>query len=157
MCRTFLDIHNKERSFLQDLCTQAHAQTSLQRVCTSRGEEGWRGCRFFTQVEPNWPLPSNVPVPWLRDATPAGWVTYCSTVYARVHCREPKTGQKKVHFYCKDDWLWPSCYYLNIYLCFAPCLRQNDFQKVVTKPLLIILFFSLFLLLDECVSNEPPF
>ena len=34
---------------------------------------------FFTQIEPNWPLPySTVPVPWLKDARPAGWVTYCS-------------------------------------------------------------------------------
>ena len=37
------------------------------------------------------------------------------SVYARVHCWEPKTGQNKVQFYCKDDWLWPSCYYLSMY------------------------------------------
>ena len=37
-------------------------------------------------------------------------------VYARVQCREPKTGQKKVQFCCEDDWLWPSCYYLSMIL-----------------------------------------
>ena len=51
-----------------------------QRVCTVHLERkrggGW--C-FFTQIEPNWPLPySTVPVQWLRDARPTGWVTYCS-------------------------------------------------------------------------------
>ena len=35
-------------------------------------------------------------------------------VCARVRRREPKTGQKKVKFYCKDDWLCPSCYYLSM-------------------------------------------
>ena len=35
-------------------------------------------------------------------------------VCARVQCREPKTGQKKVQFCCEDDWLWPSCYYLSM-------------------------------------------
>ena len=41
------------------------------------GKRGEGGC-FFTQIEPNWPLPySTVPVPWLRDARLAGWVTSC--------------------------------------------------------------------------------
>ena len=39
---------------------------------------------------------NTVPVQWLRDARMAGWVTCCSTVYARVQYREPKTGQLKV-------------------------------------------------------------
>ena len=48
------------------------------RVSTPRGEKGG-GRRFFSQIEPNWPLPySTVPLPLLRDAKPAGWVTYCS-------------------------------------------------------------------------------
>ena len=43
-----------------------------------KGKRGGGG-RFFTQIEPNWPLPySTVSVPWLRDARAAGWVTYCS-------------------------------------------------------------------------------
>ena len=46
--------------------------------CTSREEMGGRW-GFFTQIEPNWTLPySTVPEPLLRDARPAGWVTYYS-------------------------------------------------------------------------------
>ena len=42
------------------------------------GKRGGGGS-FFTQIEPNWPLLyGTVPVPWLRDARPADWVTYCS-------------------------------------------------------------------------------
>ena len=55
-----------------------------------------------------------VPVPLLSDARPAGWVTYCSTVYARVQCGEPKTGQLKVQFYCEYDSLFLSSYYLSM-------------------------------------------
>ena len=36
-------------------------------------------------------------------------------VYARVQCREPKTGQEKAQFYCEDDSLFLSSYYLFIY------------------------------------------
>ena len=62
---------------------------------------------------PNWPQPySTMPAPWLRDARPGAGSPIA--VYAWVQCREPKTGQKKVQFYCKDDWLWPSCYYLSM-------------------------------------------
>ena len=57
------------------------AEPSAQRVCTIVHLERKRGggwC-FFTQIEPNWPLPySTMPVPLWRDARPAGWVTYCS-------------------------------------------------------------------------------
>ena len=35
-------------------------------------------------------------------------------VYARVQCREPKTGQQKVQFYCEDDILFLSSYYLSM-------------------------------------------
>ena len=31
-------------------------------------------------------------------------------VIVQVQCREPKTGQEKVHFYCEDD----SSYYLSM-------------------------------------------
>ena len=43
------------------------------------GKRGGGG-HFFTQVEPNWPLPYSTvhAVQWLRDARPAGWVTFCS-------------------------------------------------------------------------------
>ena len=65
-------------------------------------EGGW--C-FFTQIEPNWPLPYRRTVPCQYN----GWGMPCwragspIAVYAREQCREPKTGQKKVQFYCKDD------------------------------------------------------
>ena len=35
-------------------------------------------------------------------------------VYAGVQCREPKTGQEKVQFYCKDDSHFLSSYYLSM-------------------------------------------
>ena len=44
-----------------------------------------------------------------------------------VQCREPKTGQEKVQFYCKDDWLWPSCYYLSMPLLYT---RVECFWKI---------------------------
>ena len=48
------------------------------RIITARKEKAWRR-PFFHQIEPNWPLPhSTVPVPQMRDARPASWVTYCS-------------------------------------------------------------------------------
>ena len=36
-------------------------------------------------------------------------------VYAQVQCREPKTGQEKVHFSSEDDLLFISSYYIFIY------------------------------------------
>ena len=35
-------------------------------------------------------------------------------VYSQVQCREPKTGQEKVQFYCEDDSLFLSSYYLSM-------------------------------------------
>ena len=32
----------------------------------------------------------------------------------RVQCREPKTGQETVQFYCEDDSLFLSSYYLSM-------------------------------------------
>ena len=63
-----------------------------------------------------------MPVPWLREARLAGWVAYCSTVYARRQCREPKTGQEKVQLYCEDDTLFLSSYYLSMVATFE-CAR----------------------------------
>ena len=71
------------------------------------------GRRFFTQIEPNWPLPYTVPCQYNGWGMPgrrrAGSPI---VVYARVQCPEPKTGQEKVQFYCKDHliiiYLWPT-------------------------------------------------
>ena len=77
-------------------------------VSTHRGVKGV-GNHFFSQIEPNWPLPySTVPVPLLRDTRPAGHGSTVS-VYARVQCREPKTGHLKVQFSRKTKYfadLW---------------------------------------------------
>ena len=43
-----------------------------------------------------------------------GWVTLCKTVFAQVQYREPKTGQQKFQFYCEDDLLFLSSYYLSM-------------------------------------------
>ena len=73
------------------------------RISTARKEKGW-GWLFFPQIELNWPLPySTLPVSQLRDARPVGWVTLCSTVFARVQYQEPKTGQQN---WRSDDPLW---------------------------------------------------
>ena len=45
-------------------------------------------------------------------------------VYVQVQCREPKTGQEKVQFYCKDDWLWPI---VIIYLWYAYTVEWGEF------------------------------
>ena len=88
-------------------------QCCRQRVRTSRGEMG--GATLLPcQIEPNWPLPYN-PCQYDGWGMPGRRAGSPVSVYARVHCWEPKTGQNKVQFYCKDDWLWPSCYYLSMY------------------------------------------
>ena len=84
------------------------------RVGTAREEKGWEKC-FFRQIEPNGPLPySNVPAPRLRDARPAGWVTYYSTYMREYNAETPKQGRKRfnsiaktIHFsYLPIIYLW---------------------------------------------------
>ena len=55
-----------------------------------------------SQIEPNWPLPSVACQHHCKGmlGRQAGSPI---AVYAQVQCREPKTGQQKVHFYCEDD------------------------------------------------------
>ena len=65
------------------------------------------------QIEPNWPL-LNHPCQYDGWGMPGRRAVSPVSVYAWAHCREPKTGQQKVQFYCKDDFLWPSCYYLSM-------------------------------------------
>ena len=66
-----------------------------------------------------------MPVTLLRYARLAGWVTYCSTVYAQVQCRKPKTGQEKVQLYCEDDSHFLSSYYLSIHSPHPTHTRKN--------------------------------
>ena len=48
----------------------------------------------FSQIEPNLPLPySTVPVPLLRDAWPAGWVTYCSLCASTMRRAQNRAGK----------------------------------------------------------------
>ena len=90
------------------------ADSLCHRVSTAREEKGWGQC-FFRQIEPNGPLPySNVPAPRLRDARPAGWVTYCSTYMREYNAETPKQGRKRfnsianmIHFsYLPIIYLW---------------------------------------------------
>ena len=75
---------------------------------------GW--C-FFTQVEPYWPMLYTVQYrasTMVEGCQTGGLGHLLQNIYARVQCREPKTGQKKVQLCCEDNWLWPSCYYLSM-------------------------------------------
>ena len=56
------------------------------------------GCRLvFSLIEPNWPLPYiTVPVPLLRDARPAGWVS-CFSLCASTMPRA-KQGSKRFNY-----------------------------------------------------------
>ena len=81
------------KGFIEALSVYIYVtQDSNQRVNTSRGEKGGGQC--FFQIEPNWPLPySTVPVPRLRDARPAGWVTsfsICVSTKLRAQNRTAK-------------------------------------------------------------------
>ena len=80
----------------QTYCTLCTLYSVHQRVCTSREEMGG-GCGFFTQIEPNWPLPySKVPVPLLGDARPAGWVTYCSICASTMPRAQNRAGKGSI-------------------------------------------------------------
>ena len=108
-------------------CTVQHLyvqyrDTLCQRVCTrtSKGEMGGgdsSSMSNWTELTPavynpceydGWGMPGQ------RAGSPV-------SVYVRVHCREPKTGQQMVQFYCKDDWLLPSCYYLSMLFVLVHC------------------------------------
>ena len=48
-------------------------------------------------------------------------------VYVRVQCREPKTGQEKILFYCEDDSLFLSSHYLSMAYSIATPDKRNTF------------------------------
>ena len=69
---------------------------NTHRISTARKEKGW-GRLFFPQIKPNWPLPySTVPVPQLRDARPAGWVTYCSICASTMPRAQNRAGKGSI-------------------------------------------------------------
>ena len=76
--------------------------------------------RFFTQIEPNWPLPYSIPCQYHGWGMPGRRAGSPIAVYARAQCREPNRGQQKVHLYCEDDSLFLSSYYLS-----TVCLRSK--------------------------------
>ena len=71
------------------------------------------GWRFFSQIEPNWPLLySTVPVPRLRDARPAGWVTCCSICASTMPRAQNWTAKGST--LKEDKILCPSGYIINL-------------------------------------------
>ena len=74
-------------SFSSDLICYSH------RISTARKEMA--GCRLvFSLIESNWPLPySTVPVPLLRDARMAGWVS-CLSICASTMPRAQDKAAK---------------------------------------------------------------
>ena len=64
-------------------------------------------------TDPCCTLYNTVPVhAWLRDARLVGWVTNCSICASTMP--RAKTGLEKVQFYCEDDLLLLSSYYLSM-------------------------------------------
>ena len=62
-------------------CYEDFTEIRDHRINTARKEKGW-GRLFFPQIGPNCPLPySTTPEPCLRDARPAGWVTYLQCMH----------------------------------------------------------------------------
>ena len=85
----------KPVSSIYTLCTVQCTQFTLYSKEYVHIDRKWGGGRcFFTQIEPKWPLLySTVPVPWLKDARLAGWVTYCS-ICASIMLRAKNRGEK---------------------------------------------------------------
>ena len=76
------------RNFLLYLVRYKH------RISTAKKEKA--GSRLaFSLIEPNWPLPYlTVPVARLRDARPAGWVTFCSICASTIQCTMPRAQNR---------------------------------------------------------------
>ena len=81
---------------------------------TAREERGW-GRRFFHRIEPTVTDPCRiVPCQYHGWGMPGRRARSPIAFYARVQCREPKTGLERVQFYCEDDILFLSSYYLSM-------------------------------------------
>ena len=78
---------------------QIKAQTVVawtHGISTARKEKAGSGL-VFSLIEPNWPLPcSTVPVPRLRDARLAGWVTYCSICASTMPRAQNRAGKGSI-------------------------------------------------------------
>ena len=122
--------------------------------------KGRGGRHFFHQIEPNWPLPysySTVPVPQLRDARSAGWVTYIA-VYVRVQCRDPKQGRKWINSIVKTI---HSSYLPVIYLHTVPLSKRKSLRGSISTPLKGVvesLFnISVYLCIKDCSGMNIQF
>ena len=117
------------------------------RIITARKEKAWRR-HFFHQIDPNWPLPhSTVPVPQMRDARPASWVTYCSICTSTMPWAQNRTG--------KDSILMWRRFTFPIFLIFIygflddPCVLFNLSTSCMT---LFLLGHSTVLGLTLCIT-----
>ena len=70
-----------------------------------------------------------VPCQYNGWGMPGRWAGSPIAVYTRVQCREPKTEQEKVQFYCEDDSLFLSFYYLSLKRIFCNMLKIRIFLK----------------------------
>ena len=73
LLQAFMPVYTMTYS-LRVLQIALHMNKAIESIRLKKKREGGR--RFFTQIEPNGPLPySTVPEIRLRDARPEGWVT----------------------------------------------------------------------------------
>ena len=96
--------------------------------------KGQGGRLFFSQIEPNWPLPySTVPVPLFRDARPAGWVncfSICASTMQRAQNRAAKDSiLNEVKILFQSGYI--------IYICFRVSFieRKMGVENLVTLSL----------------------
>ena len=94
-------------------------------------------------------------------------------VYARVQCRESKIEQEKVQFYCKDDSLFLSSYYLSMLsrvsseFCViassqngSTVTQKSSIEWINKKPDLRYLFLSIrryLQLLIQSLTGRTPY
>ena len=114
------------------------------RISTARKEKGWVR-HFFHQIESNWPLPySTKPVPRLKVARPAGWVTYCRICESTMPRAQNRAAKGSILLPRQNT----SPDLVIIYLCQAPstlyCSRWKEPTSLddICLFLLDILFFA---------------
>ena len=135
VCDMCLSLTNQSRFWRANNKLTIHRVVGTHKISTARKEQVG-GRHFFPQIEPNWPLRySTMPVPQLKDARSAA-VKYCIICASTM----PRAQKEKVHFYCEDDSLFLSSYYLSMleplwwrgkYKCHLECLAPDTFQCVL--------------------------